>query len=175
MNRWKELEQLTNVGVNKIDFFFIIFYKNIRSFVEGPVPVTMEKKHSKKTSKKNPKKVKDFRYYTTQEGVAHALKKTEKHKNEYPTEHAEEVKKVCDDLGLDIDIDSLKHALYFSTKSNAICGYCYKIEGITKMCGGCKIKYYCTREHQMADWSKHKKTCFGAIKEKEKEKEKKSK
>lgn len=51
-------------------------------------------------------------------------------------------------------------------RGNKICATCNKGYGANpafpdngKLCGGCKQVYYCDRDCQRADWSKHKLLC----------------
>lgn len=39
------------------------------------------------------------------------------------------------------------------------CGVCGATDGDLKRCSGCKGIWYCSREHQKADWKRHKREC----------------
>jgi hypothetical protein len=39
------------------------------------------------------------------------------------------------------------------------CHYCHTTEAPTKLCSGCERVWYCSAEHQKADWPAHKAFC----------------
>jgi hypothetical protein len=39
------------------------------------------------------------------------------------------------------------------------CGYCGRPRSSCGRCGGCKVMWYCSQDHQQMDWKKHKKHC----------------
>ncbi|KAK4160564.1 hypothetical protein QBC43DRAFT_381200 [Cladorrhinum sp. PSN259] len=40
-----------------------------------------------------------------------------------------------------------------------VCEVCKKVDSNLQRCAGCSVYYYCSRDHQAADWSTHKPTC----------------
>ena len=45
--------------------------------------------------------------------------------------------------------------------SGKSCGYCFgPLLGRWKRCGGCKLAYYCSLEHALANWAAHKPACL---------------
>jgi hypothetical protein len=44
----------------------------------------------------------------------------------------------------------------------ASCDYCQKSGSDLQKCSGCKIAFYCSREHQKKAWGEHKIQCSGS-------------
>jgi hypothetical protein len=53
-------------------------------------------------------------------------------------------------------VPTFEESKYVAPKKE--CAVCGKTENL-KRCSRCKIRYYCTSEHQLSDWKTHKKEC----------------
>jgi len=60
--------------------------------------------------------------------------------------------------GLSVGGEFKERKLDKELKPEKICFVCKSTNNL-KLCGKCKIIYYCSREHQSEDWKRHKKEC----------------